>query len=171
MRLPYVDPVKPRRLRKAVLEPVALSGPGRWYVINVAPRIDKSLGRLTRGWMMSVPGVPLLFLHHRGAKSGREYITPLVYFNDGSDGDIVLIASNYGRERHPAWLANVKANPEVELQARGRTGRYRARVAEGAERDRLFGLAKQVTRAYENYEQLASHRTINVIVCSPLDPA
>jgi deazaflavin-dependent oxidoreductase (nitroreductase family) len=170
VRLPPVDPTKPRRLRKALLEPIALTNSGRWYTINVAPRIDKSLGRLTRGWMMSVPGVPLLFLHHTGAKSGREYVTPLVYFNDGDD--VIVIASNYGRERHPAWLANVKANPEVQLQARGRTGRYRARVAaEGEERERLFGLAKQVTRAYASYEQRASHRTINVVVCSPLDPA
>lgn len=169
MRLPPVDPTKPRRIRKALLEPIALTNAGRWYTINVAPRIDKSLGRLTRGWLMSVPGVPLLFLHHTGAKSGRGYVTPLVYFSDGDD--VIVIASNYGRERHPAWLANVKASPEVELQARGRTGRYRAHVAEDAERDRLFDLAKQVTRAYENYEQLASHRTINVVVCRPLDPA
>jgi deazaflavin-dependent oxidoreductase (nitroreductase family) len=170
MRVPYVDPDKPRRLRKALLEPLALSGAGRWYVLNVAPRIDRSIGRLSGGRLMSAPGVPLLLLTHTGARSGRTYTTPLLYFNDGPD-DVVLIASNYGRERHPAWLANVRAHPEVQLQARGRRGRYRARVlSEGPERDRLFAAAKRVTRAYADYERrTADERTINVVVCSPLE--
>lgn len=171
MRVPPVDPLKARRIRKALLEPLALSDAGRWYVINVAPRIDGSIGRLSGGRLMSVPGVPVLLLTHRGAKSGRTYTTPLVYFTDGPDEEVVLIASNYGRERHPAWLANVRANPDVHLQARGRGGRYRARVIdEGPERDRLFGLAKRLTRAYANYEQRAA-RTIRVVVCTPLERA
>jgi len=171
MRVPYVDPDQPRRIRKALLEPLALSGAGRWWVINVAPRIDATVGRRSGGRLMSVPGVPLLLLTHRGAKSGRTYTTPLVYFNDGPD-DVVVIASNYGRARHPAWLANVRANPEVSLQARGRGGRYRARVvSDGPERERLFAAAKRVTRAYADYERrTADARTINVVICSPLDP-
>jgi len=173
MRVPPVDPTAPRRLRKALLEPLALSSFGRWYVINVAPRIDGSLGRRSGGRLQSVPGVPMLLLTHRGAKSGRTYVTPLLYFTDGADEDVVLIASNYGRARHPAWLANVRANPEVALQARGRGGRYRARVlADGSERDRLFGLAKQLTRAYADYERRTlDERTIQIVVCSPLEPA
>jgi len=172
MRVPYVDPDKSRRLRKALLEPLALSSAGRWFVINVAPRIDGSIGRMSGGRLKSVPGVPLLLLTHTGAKSGRTYTTPLLYFNDGPN-DVVLIASNYGRARHPAWLANVRANPEVVLQARGRSGRYRARVlSEGAERERLFAAATRVTRAYADYERrTAEERTINVVVCSPLDRA
>ena len=170
MRIPHVDPAKPRRVRKRLLEPIATSSAGRWFTINVAPRIDGSVGRLTRGRVMSVPGVPLLLLTHTGAKSGIERVTPLLYFSDGENA--VVIASNYGRDRHPAWLANVKAHPEVTLQARGRTGRYRAHVADPAERDRLFTLAKQVTRAYADYEHRTHDiRTIQVVVLSPLDPA
>jgi deazaflavin-dependent oxidoreductase (nitroreductase family) len=170
MRVPNVDPDKPRRVRKALFEPLALSGAGRWYVLHVAPRIDRSIGRMSGGRLMSVPGIPLLLLTHRGAKSGRTYTTPLLYFSDGPD-DVVLIASNYGRERHPAWLANVRANPDVQLQARGRRGRYRARVlSEGPERDRLFAAATRVTRAYADYERrTADSRTINVVVCAPVE--
>lgn len=170
MRVPPVDPTAPRRIRKAVMEPIALTGAGRWYLMNVAPRIDRSLGQMSGGRLTSLPGLPLLLLTHTGAKSGRTYVTPLLYFTDGDDA--IVMASNYGRERHPAWLANVKANPEVQLQARGRSGRYRARVAtDSAERNRLFGLAKQLTRAYASYEQQTTERTIQVVVCSPLDPA
>jgi deazaflavin-dependent oxidoreductase (nitroreductase family) len=172
MRVPPVDPTKPRRLRKALMEPIALTPAGRWYTIEVAPRIDRTLGRASGGRLTSLPGIPMLLLTHRGAKSGRTYVTPLLYFTDGPDEDVVMIASNYGRERHPAWLANVRANPDVELLARGRGGRYRARViADGPERDRLFGLAKRLTRAYGSYEQRATGRTIQVVVCSALEPA
>ncbi|MBS1870221.1 MAG: nitroreductase family deazaflavin-dependent oxidoreductase [Actinobacteria bacterium] len=173
MRVPPVDPLAPRRLRKALLEPFALTRAGRWWVINVAPRIDGTIGRASGGRLTSLPGIPMLLLTHTGAKSGRTYVTPLLYFTDGPDEDVVVIASNYGRARHPAWLANVRANPEVRLQARGRGGRYRARVvADGPERDRLFGLAKQLTRAYADYERRTSdERTIAVVVCSPLEPA
>jgi len=170
MRVPPVDPLEPRRLRKALLEPFALSGAGRWWVMHVAPRIDGTLGRRSGGRLTSMPGIPMLLMTHTGARSGRTYVTPLLYFTDGEDA--VVIASNYGRARHPAWLANVKANPEVELQARGRGGRYRARVAEPAERDRLFELAKRLTRAYADYERrTADERTIQIVVLSPLDPA
>jgi deazaflavin-dependent oxidoreductase (nitroreductase family) len=169
VRLPPVDPTAPRGLRKRLLEPLALSELGRWYVINVAPRIDRSIGRVTRGGVTSVPGVPMLLMTHTGAKTGRRRLTPLLYFTDGED--VVLVASNYGRAPHPAWLANVRANPVVRLQARGRSGRYRARVLPGGpERDRLFSLAKRLTRAYEDYEQRVPDRTIPVVVCTPLDP-
>jgi deazaflavin-dependent oxidoreductase (nitroreductase family) len=168
MRVPPVDPLAPRRIRKALMEPFALSDAGRWYLVNVAPRIDATLGRGTRGLLSSLPGIPLLLLTHTGARSGRAHVTPLVYFTQGEDA--ILTASNYGRARHPAWLANVRANPDVTLTARGRGGRYRARVAEGAERDRLFALSKRLTRAYASYEQRAE-RTIQIVVCSPLDPA
>ncbi|MGB2709986.1 MAG: nitroreductase/quinone reductase family protein [Conexibacter sp.] len=169
MLVPRVDPTKPRRLRKRFLEPVATTRAGRWFTIHVAPRIDLSVGRLTGGRLTSMPGVPIVLLTHTGAKSGRAYVTPLLYFSDGDDA--VLIASNYGRERHPAWLSNVRANPEIRLQARGRGGRYRARVAEGEERERLFGLAKQLTGAYASYERrVGDERTIQVVVCSPIAP-
>jgi deazaflavin-dependent oxidoreductase (nitroreductase family) len=173
MRVPPVDPLKPRRLRKAVMEPFALTSAGRWFTIRVAPRIDGTLGRWSGGRLTSLPGIPMLLLTHRGARSGRTYVTPLLYFTDGPDEQVVVIASNYGRARHPAWLANVRASPEVHLQARGRGGRYRAQVlGEGPERDRLFGLAKRLTRAYADYERrTADERTINVVVLSPLEPA
>lgn len=169
MRVPSVDPLAPRRIRRAITEPIALSGAGRWYMVNVAPKIDATLGRLTGGWLSSLPGVPMLLMTHRGARSGRIYTTPLVYYTQGDD--VILTASNYGRARHPAWVANVRANPEVTLTAHGRAGRYRARVAEPAERDRLFELSKRFTRGYASYEQRAAGRTIRIVVCEPLDPA
>jgi len=79
------------------------------------------------------------------------------------------MASNYGRERHPNWLYNVKANPEVEVVAAGRSGRYKAQITTGEDRERLWGLAKALTKTYADYEERAAHRTIQVVRLSPLD--
>src|SRR5829696_1790628 len=97
--------------------------------------------------------------------------TPLVYFTDGSN--VILIASQTGKAKHPAWFHNLRANSEVELWARGRGGRYRAREAEGEERERLWRLATQLYPGYDDYQRRAdaAGRRIPVVVCEPLDPA
>lgn len=144
-----------------------LTEAGRWWVINVAPTLDRAIFRLSGGRFTSLPA-RVLFLTHTGARTGKKRETPLVYFTDGDD--VIVMASNYGRERHPAWYYNVRANPEVELRAGGRHGKYRARVATGEDRERLWGLAKRVTKAYANYEDRAE-RTIQVIRLSPIEAA
>lgn len=163
-----MDTTKSHPVRKTLVEPVARSEAGRWYLINVAPKLDRVLLRLTGGRLTSVPVVPIVYLTHTGARSGRKMTSPLLYFTDGEDA--IVMASNYGRRNHPGWYYNVKANPEVELCARGRTGRYRAEVTTGEDRDRLWRMAQGVTKAYSDYEERAS-RTIQVIRLSPLDPA
>jgi deazaflavin-dependent oxidoreductase (nitroreductase family) len=162
--IPPVDPTKPRRIRRFLVEPIAMSNPGRWWLINVSPALDRAMFRLTGGRFTTLP-THVLFLTHTGARSGIARETPLVYFTDGED--VIVMASNYGRERHPAWYYNVKANPEVELRAGGRRGRYVAEITGGEDRDRLWGLAKQLTRTYANYEDRAAGRTIQVIRLRP----
>lgn len=161
-----MDPTKPRRIRKALIEPLATSDAGRWWLINVAPKLDRAIFRLSGGRFTSIP-MHILFLTHTGARSGVKRENPLVYFTDGDD--LVVMASNYGRERHPAWYYNVKANPEVEVRVAGRVGRYRAKIAEGEDRERLWALAKQLTKAYANYEERAAGRTIQVVRLQPID--
>jgi F420H(2)-dependent quinone reductase len=167
MRVPAVDPTKPHPFRKAIIEPVARTEAGRWWLINVAPKLDPFFYRVSGGRFTSVP-IPMLFLTHTGARSGKKYTNPLVYFTDGEDA--IVIASNYGREKHPGWFYNVKANPEVEVSVAGRVCRYRAQVAEGDDRERLWKMVVQVTRSYADYEERAKSRTIQVVRLSPLDP-
>ena len=165
MRVPRADPLKPPSLPKRLLTPVALSDAGTWYLKKIAPRLDPPLARFTRGRFASIPLIPVCLLEHVGAKTGQRRVTPLVYFTDGDD--VILMASNYGGARNPAWYHNLKANPEVTLQARGRRGRYLARETTGEERERLWELAKRHTRAYANYEVKAKGRTILVVASSP----
>ena len=147
------------------LERFAASKPGGWYFVNVANRIDPPLMKLTRGWVHSGVNQPVLLLRNTGAKSGKPRETPLLYMTDVER--IVLIASNAGSDRHPAWYHNVLAQPDVVVWARGRRGRSRAREAEGEERERLWRRALDRYAGYDVYQGRAGARRIPVMVLEP----
>ncbi len=167
VEIPAVDPTKPSRL-KALVEPVARTRAGRWWLINVSPRLDRAIFRLSGGRFTSIP-VPILTLVHTGARTGRRRENLLTYFTD--DGDLIVMASNYGRDRHPAWYYNVKARPEVDVRAAGQVVRCRAMVTTGEDRDRLWELAKRLTRTYADYETRADNREIQVVRLRPVPPS
>ncbi len=143
----------------------AASRAGAWYFVNVTSRIDPWLLKRTGGRLSSIVGQPVLLVQHTGAKTGAARETPLVYTTDGPN--IVLIASNGGAPRHPAWYHNLVAHPEVAVIAAGRSGRYLAREAQGDERERLWRLANDVYAGYDTYQARAGRRTIPVMVLEP----
>ena len=63
----------------------------------------------------TLAGIPLVLIHHIGARSGAEYVTPLAYSIQGDDC-IAIAASNGGAPRHPAWYHNLKANPAITVE-------------------------------------------------------
>jgi deazaflavin-dependent oxidoreductase (nitroreductase family) len=147
------------------LERFAASKPGGWFFVNVANKIDPPLLRMSNGRVSLAVGQPVCLLTARGAKSGRPRAAPLLYLLDGDR--VVLIASNAGSTRHPAWYRNVTANPEVEVIAKNRSGRYTAHEAEGDERERLWELANDLYAGYDVYQERAGDRRIPVIVLEP----
>jgi deazaflavin-dependent oxidoreductase (nitroreductase family) len=154
------------RWQRAIV-PIVSSRAGSWFFLNVANPIDKRLIPATNGRVSIALGLlPILVMENRGARSGELRRTPLLYARDGDD--VVLIASNGGNPRHPAWYHNVKANPEVKLFLPGRTGRYRARIAEAGERDRLWEIATTLNPGYDIYRRRASNRQIPVVALSPI---
>jgi F420H(2)-dependent quinone reductase len=112
-----------------------------------------------------IGGLRFLFLHHFGAKSGVERIAPLVYVSDGDN--LAIVASKGGDVRHPAWLHNLKAHPDVRVELRGEVRNVRARIAQGEERERLWKKAVKVWPDYEWYQRRAPHREIPVVVLEP----
>jgi deazaflavin-dependent oxidoreductase (nitroreductase family) len=112
----------------------------------------------------------LILMTAKGAKSGESITTPLVYRRDGDN--LIVIASKGGAPQNPSWLANVKANPEVELEV-GKNGgtetlRARAHVLEsGPERDRLYAEQAKIWPGFLDYQQRTS-RIIPVVVLEPL---
>jgi deazaflavin-dependent oxidoreductase (nitroreductase family) len=166
-RVPSFDPQTRKGPWLSTLAWAARQRPVTWFLVNVGNKIDPYLMRATGGRVRSSLSAPTVLLTHIGAKSGRKRSTPLGYFTDGDD--VVLIASRGGSVHHPAWYHNATANPEVELWTKGGGGQYRAREAEGAERQRLWDLATRFYPGFERYQERAGERLIPVIVCSPRD--
>jgi deazaflavin-dependent oxidoreductase (nitroreductase family) len=81
-------------------------------------------------------GHPLLLLYTVGAKSGERRRAILTYSRDGNDAIVAGTAG--GSKTDPAWLSNIKANPEVEVELGNEVFKGTAEIAEGAERERLW---------------------------------
>ena len=112
-------------------------------------------------------GAPIVLVHHRGRKSGREYVTPMMYLPDGTEPDIIYVfATKAGAPTNPDWYRNLSAgNGSVE---RG-TGTYKVTVREltGAERDRIYAEQARRYPGFAEYErQTAGIRTIPVLELS-----
>src|SRR5581483_2079613 len=78
-------------------------------------------------------GMPMLLLHHVGAKSGTERVTPLAYYDD--DGRYVIFASKAGAPTNPAWYHNLLAHPDVRIEVGNDSLDVVASEATGAERE------------------------------------
>ncbi len=106
-------------------------------------------------------GAPMVLLNHKGARSGTERTTPLMYLPNGDD--IVIFASKAGAPTNPDWYHNLRAHPEVTADLGTETVPVRARVAEGAERDELWERQKTAYPQFQGYED-ATERVIPVVV-------
>lgn len=107
-------------------------------------------------------GGQMLLLHHVGAKSGIERISPLAYTRDGDD--LVIIASKGGAPDNPAWFHNLRANPETTVELGSDTVDVTAEaLTEGPERERLFN---QMADVYSNFYEYQKNtdRLIPVVV-------
>ncbi len=150
-----------------IAEAIVASRPGAWWYINVAPRIDRPLMRLSGGRLTSSGLRRVGVLRVKGAKSGRVRETPLTYARDGED--VLLVASRGGDVKHPGWYHNVVANPGVTFTARGEERRYTAKTIEpGPERERAWHLACEVYAGYRVYQQRAGDRLIPVVRLTPV---
>jgi deazaflavin-dependent oxidoreductase (nitroreductase family) len=145
-----------------MLERFAASPAGGWYFVNVANKIDRRLVPATNGRMSTAVGQQVLVIEVVGARTGATRRVPLVYVTDGDA--IVLVASNAGSARHPAWYHNLRKTPEATVYAKGRSGRYRASFPEGAEYDRLWDEAVDYYSGYAVYKQRAGDRRIPLVL-------
>ena len=133
---------------------------------RIVTRIHPIAYRLTggRGPIGRHLGVLNVIVSISGRASGKVRDVPLYAFPD--EDRFVLIGSNGGGDREPAWCANLRANPEARLLV-GRASRaVRAYEAQGSERNRLWALAADGYPGYEVYRARTS-RTIPVVVLEP----
>ena len=124
-----------------------------------------ALYRASRGRLASrMAGLNLLLLTTTGRKTAKRWTTPLWYIRDGSC--FVIIASNAGSDRHPAWYLNLQQNPEAQIQVRERVLDVRAQTAQGDERQRLWSQVLAAAPGYADY-QTRTTREIPLVILTP----
>jgi len=133
-------------------------------VLKVHERIYKaSDGRLGHKMI----GVPTLLLRTTGRRSGQTRTNALVYASDG--GDYLVVASNGGADKPPAWLHNLKADPSVEVQVGRERKAGTARVIAPGDPDyeRLWKLVNENNKDRYSAYQKQTQRPIPVVAVAP----
>jgi deazaflavin-dependent oxidoreductase (nitroreductase family) len=105
-------------------------------------------------------GATMLLLHHVGARSGTERVTPLVYFPGGDR--MVIVASAAGAPKNPDWYHNIKASPRVEVEVGTDTVAVEAQELAGVERDEKWAEITAAAPGFAEYQTKTS-RVIPVI--------
>lgn len=138
---------------------------------RVLTRIDRLLHRLTRGRVIASDVLfDTLMLTTTGRRSGQPRTTPLARLD--LDGAPVVIASNFGRESHPAWSLNLLADPRATVGEGGRRRAVVARQLEPHEQDLVWPQAIALWPGYETYRQTTQGiRAIRMFVLEPPEPA
>ena len=108
--------------------------------------------------------VRMLLLRTTGRKTGRQRTAALLYHRDGDT--YVVVGSKGGSDTPPAWLLNLEATPDVEVQVGTRPFPARARIVSDPERRRLW---PEVTRLYPQYDRYQSQtrRVIPLVILTP----
>ncbi len=111
-------------------------------------------------------GTDMLLLHHTGARSGAERVSPLAFQRVG--GSYAVFASKAGAPDNPAWFHNLVVHPDTVVEVGEGTVQVRARVAQPAERDVIWERQKERNPGFADYEVKAAPRTIPVVVLDPV---
>lgn len=110
-------------------------------------------------------GAPIVLLHHRGRKTGREHVNPMMYLADDSDSDVIYVfASKAGAPSNPDWYYNLAAAGEATVERGTETYHVSVREVVGSERDRIYDEQARRYPGFAGYaEQTAGVRTIPVL--------
>jgi len=111
-------------------------------------------------------GRDVLVLTTKGAKSGEQRSTPLVYTRDNEHH--VIVASKGGAPTNPPWYHNLTAHPVVTVETGGEKFQARANVIDGDEYERLYKQHADINPGFWDYRKKTS-RKIPVIVLERLD--
>jgi deazaflavin-dependent oxidoreductase (nitroreductase family) len=137
-----------------------------WRVLGPLMRGHAAIYRATAGRIgQHLPGTPpILLLNHVGARSGTQRTTPLVYMPDADR--YVIVAAKAGHPQNPAWVHNLRAHPNTQIQVGARRIDVHAREANGDERQELWSNALAYNSHWRHYER-RTDRTIPVVILAP----
>ena len=109
-------------------------------------------------------GTPMLLLHHKGAKTGKERVNPVMYRPVGDT--LAVFATKAGAPTNPDWYYNLLAHPETVVEVGTETVPVVARVADDAERAPIWDAQKHEYPGFADYEKMTS-RQIPVVLLEP----
>jgi deazaflavin-dependent oxidoreductase (nitroreductase family) len=110
-------------------------------------------------------GAPIVLVHHRGRKSGREYVTPMMYLPHATEPDVIYVfATKAGAPTNPDWYYNLAAAGDSSVERGTETYGVIVRELTGGERDRIYTEQARRYPGFAEYErQTAGVRTIPVL--------
>jgi deazaflavin-dependent oxidoreductase (nitroreductase family) len=133
----------------------------KWFMA-----INSFLIRVSGGRIGSKLGSQtVLILHTVGRKSGQPRAIPIAYFD--YEGYYLIVASNWGKDRHADWYLNLKKQPRATVEVKGKTITVRTREARGEEYTRLWNFATQKHPPYLDYQTMTTRR-IPIVVLEPV---
>lgn len=141
-----------RSLLRRPLVAFSCTRPGSWFIKAMTPLDRRVLERTRARYTVLGPvGAPVLLLTTTGRRTGQPRRQPLLYSRDPDRDALVVVGSNFGGERHPAWTANLLAHPEATVTVGGVDVPVRAELLEGEEAERAYGWMVEATRTYAEY--------------------
>jgi deazaflavin-dependent oxidoreductase (nitroreductase family) len=106
---------------------------------------------------------PILLLTTTGRRSRKQRTQPLMYLREA---DCYLVAASFGGHDHdPAWLTNIRANPQATIAIGGREIPVVATIAAPDDRERLWPRFPALFAAYEKYQRSTERRIPVVKLC------
>jgi len=145
--------------------PGSVPGTARDYNTTIIEEFRASGGRVGGPWA----GTTMILIHHVGAKSGIERVSPLACSPQG-DGRFAIVASNGGSPTHPNWYYNLKANPRIRVEAGTRTLWARAEELDDDARSGLWPKLVAEAPALGEF-QARTRRQIPVFMLTTEEPA
>ncbi|HLN42235.1 MAG TPA: nitroreductase family deazaflavin-dependent oxidoreductase [Acidimicrobiales bacterium] len=106
-------------------------------------------------------GAPILLLHHRGAKTGKERVNPVMYRPVGDS--MAVFGTKAGAPTNPDWYHNLVAHPDTVVEVGTDTVPVVARIADDAERATIWEAQKREYPGFADYEKMTS-RQIPVVI-------
>lgn len=155
-------PKRPRQLDSRLVSTITryVGRAHVWIYRRTGGRIGGNL-RVGAGFRKPAP---TLLLEHRGRKSGKLFVSPLLYMTDGPN--IIVVASAAGRREHPQWYRNLVAHPDTHIEIGADRHAVKAVTADPEERTRLWPRLVEAYADFDNYQSWTD-REIPVVVLQP----
>jgi deazaflavin-dependent oxidoreductase (nitroreductase family) len=133
--------------------------------LRLVGKLNAPIYRLSGGRVGGKLGkAPILLLTTTGRKSGQPRTAPVLYLADGDR--FVVINTNAGNDKTPAWSLNLRANPEAEVEIGRKRVAVRARLADGEERVDLWRRSMEQYEGWDFYESKLD-REVGVFILEP----